>query len=161
MPSLCSRRSTRMPGVPFGTATFPYVNLPDATTAYGGEATVTAALGAFWRITAGYSLLQVSAPGWTYDQNLDAKHQAMLRVSRDFRNGASLDLHLRHVSDMYMVPDYLTADVRLAYRLSQHAELSIAGQNLLQPAHLEQSFALFATLAEAPRRVHAKISWRF
>lgn len=151
-----------IPGVPIGQAITPWVNLPDPTTTYGGEASVTATISDHWRVTAGYSLLHVNVINPLFgSDNLDPKRQATLRLAREFRNGAQLDLQVRHVGAMYLVPSYVTADVRLAYRVNNRLELSVAGQNLLDPQHPEQGFVVYSIPAEVPRRFYAKATWRF
>lgn len=46
--------------------------------------------------------------------------------------------------------------------MGKHTEISIAGQNLLDPRHPEfRAPELWTTAGEVPRTVYVKFTWRF
>ena len=58
------------------------------------------------------------------------------------------------------VPSYFGLDARLAWHGVHGIELSLVGQNLLQPRHVEYGFP--SPLREQiDRSVYAKIAWRY
>jgi iron complex outermembrane recepter protein len=58
------------------------------------------------------------------------------------------------------VPSYFSLDSRLAWHCAKNVELSVVGQNLLQPRHVEYGFP--SPLREQiDRSVYAKIAWQF
>ncbi len=60
------------------------------------------------------------------------------------------------------IPAYLTLDARLAWRLLKGLEVSVAGQNLLQPGHAEfaqEAFGPPQTLV--PRSFYLQLDWKF
>jgi iron complex outermembrane receptor protein len=59
-----------------------------------------------------------------------------------------------------LVPSYFSLDTRLAWHLGRGLELSLVGQNLLQPRHVEYGYP--SPLREQiDRSVFAKVAWRF
>jgi iron complex outermembrane receptor protein len=151
-----------IPGTPYGTAEIPEVNCQSGHT-YGGEVAVTVEPVDHWRLTASYSLLIEDIQGTIPPVNLtiaDPRHQVILRSSYDFKR-ASLDTQLRYVDQAGEVPSYVTADVRLAYRLTDKLELALVGQNLLDGGHLEAVPFFGATSGQVPRSFYAKLTWRF
>jgi len=154
-----------VPGVPVGIMMIETMNTLRAQT-YGGEVALTVAATDSWRLSASYSLLLMRVQGEsaidTEAPESDAPtHQAVLRSSYDFTRHASLDAQLRYVDNARGIPAYVTADVRLSWRPSDNLELSIAGQNLLDNQHPEQTSIVGAPTVEVPRCVYGKISWRF
>jgi len=153
-----------VPGVPFGIAEIPSVNLRTGQS-YGGEASVTVSPVDRWRLTASYSRLVVllQGPGGVRDPTSTGSpgYQAMLRTSHDLTRRTSLDVQLRKVAAITRVPAYVTADLRLAYFCTDLIELSLVGQNLLERQHPEQPLLPFIVVAEVPRSVYAKLTWRF
>jgi hypothetical protein len=51
--------------------------------------------------------------------------------------------------------------VRLARRIGESAEISVVGQNLLQPRALEYGNSDGIVGTESVRSVYGKITWRF
>ncbi len=147
-----------IPGVP-GIAAVLLQNISSSKN-YGGELAVTVSPGNGWRLTGTYSLLLTDTP----DALLEASapvHSATLRSSHDIGAKTTLDLQLRYVDNIAFVPSYLTADFRLAYRLTDRLELSLVGQNLLDSQHPEQAMGFFTTVSEVPRSFFGKLTWRF
>ena len=80
----------------------------------------------------------------------------------------NLDLNIwaRYVDTLSLdgidVDSYITADARLAWRLTDRIEVSIVGQNLLDPGHLEYQPEFISTVpTEIERSVYGKILWRY
>lgn len=102
----------------------------------------------FWRLRGAYSFLHMNlgrspgsgdvgtAPGIV---GSSPQHEAWIQSSFDITKVIQLDLTYRHVSALsgQSVPAYNTADARFAWRFLQGFELSLVGQNLLQPSHPE------------------------
>jgi iron complex outermembrane receptor protein len=90
--------------------------------------------------------------------------QFSIRSSLDLPNNVTFDTAWRYVDSLpsLQVPSYFEMDARLAWRINQHWELALIGQNLLQSQHLEfAATTIKVQQAEIPRSVMAKITWRF
>lgn len=154
-----------IPGVPVGTAEMPFQNLMSAET-YGGELSMTAVPTKRWRLTTNYSLIFANFHGPLasnpegLERNIPTT-QVSIRSSHDITDKLSVDVQLRYVDQIDTVRAYLTADVRLLYRVNDRLDLSIVGQNLLQDQHLEQAQQLFTQTTAVPRGVYGKVTWRF
>ena len=83
--------------------------------------------------------------------------QSLLNLPRNFE----FDQTYRYVSALpaQKVKGYGTADVRLGWRFAPQFELSLVGQNLLQPHHAEFG-ADPGALVGIKRSAYAKITWR-
>ena len=156
--------SSFVPGAPVGTLEIPWENSLAGHT-YGGEAAVTVTPMATWRLIAGYSLMlqQIHGPaGANRDVARPAPtHQATLRSSHDLTKRTSLDVQFRYVDNIDGVPGYVTADIRIAHRLTERLELSLVGQNLMDNRHPEQAASPITTTAEVPRGFYAKLTCHF
>ncbi|KRB79731.1 TonB-dependent receptor [Sphingomonas sp. Root710] len=120
----------------------------------------------WWRIKPGYSLLiqrfrfKPSSAGLLFIEQVgnDPKHRVTLRSSMDIGPRLNLDADLRYVSSLPnpRVSGYIELGARVGYLLSQQAELSVSGFNLLHKRHLE----LPATEASpVPRSVFVALKW--
>ncbi|HLW76093.1 MAG TPA: hypothetical protein VKS01_03890, partial [Bryobacteraceae bacterium] len=58
------------------------------------------------------------------------------------------------------IPAYMQVDSRIGWQY-KNVELSLNGQNLLRPNHLEFPNELTASETNVPRSVFVQISWRF
>ncbi len=151
-----------VPGTPVGLLEIPWENSLEEQT-WGGEVSVTVSPLDRWRLVAGYGLLfqHSTGPASAVRGDQPPTHQATLRSSHDLSKRAGLDLQLRYVDALESVSAYLTADVRLFYRLTDRLEVSLVGQNLLDDRHLEQPVSAFALTSEVPRGFYGKLTWRF
>jgi iron complex outermembrane receptor protein len=152
-----------VPGNPVGSAVLAWANL-FSTKTYGGEIVVTVAPMDAWRLAAGYSLLIPQSNETALSQlveNRSPRNQASLRSSSDFTQRMSLDAQLRYVDAIASVHSYVTADLNLIYQLTGALQLSLVGQNLLQPQHAEQAPIRGSIIAEVPRGYYAKLTGRF
>ncbi|MEW5979529.1 MAG: TonB-dependent receptor [Acidobacteriota bacterium] len=60
-----------------------------------------------------------------------------------------------------LVPAYNRLDLRLGWRLRENFELSVGGQNLLDPHHREFRSIFGEEITEVKRSAYAKLVWRF
>ena len=62
-----------------------------------------------------------------------------------------------------MVDQYLSLDVRLAWRPRENFEVAVVGQNLLDSHHPESGSnpLVRAPLIEIQRAVYGKVTWQF
>lgn len=140
---------------------------------YGLEFTTDYQVSGRWQLHAGYDLLHENIwvkPGQTDIDNgtedaADPQNQAFLRSSMDLPGNLELDPVLRWVDAIYnlngatpivAVPSYLEMDARLGWRPVKNLELSVTGQNLLQPYHVE-----FVSGEEISRSVYGKVALQF
>ena len=88
------------------------------------------------------------------------QHQAAVQLAVDFSKRLQLDLDYRFVSKLpaYAVPAYSTGDARFGWRVSREFELSLVGENLLQPSHPE-SGGDPGPLVLIKRSAYAKLTW--
>ena len=123
-----------------------------------------------WRLRAGYTWLRkdLSLKPGSQDTNRataesdDPDHQFQLQSSFTLPGRVELDLTGRYVDELTMrpVPAYTQLDVRLAWRPTPSLELSVVGQNLLDPSHPE-----FVPSSPSPREIerslYGKVAWRY
>ncbi|MDP3857920.1 MAG: TonB-dependent receptor [Stagnimonas sp.] len=153
------------PGTPVGTAEVPFNNSLSGET-YGAETSVSYAATDHWRLITTYSWLVMNLDGPASSDRDSTEHssprnQASLRSSYDFAKRGSVDAQLRYVDSIQSVPAYITADLRLSYRLLKRLECSLVGQNLFDPQHPEQSTQFYAIGSEVPRGIYGNIAWSF
>ncbi|HEY2460155.1 MAG TPA: TonB-dependent receptor [Candidatus Acidoferrum sp.] len=123
----------------------------------------------WWELKGSYSYLHLSVrdkPGFTDSTNLasdngSSPHHQMEVQSLLTLKKFEFDTTLRYVSALpaQTVNAYETADVRLGWHATQNWELSITGQNLLQPTHAEFGTDV-NTIVGIERSAYAKIVWR-
>ncbi len=129
-----------------------------------------------WSLHLGYDLLQEHLhvkPGQfdlsnALNETSDPQQQVAVRSSATLFGNLEFDSALRWVDQLVtnnaqtrgLVPSYFSLDTRLAWHLSRGLELSLVGQNLLQPRHVEYGFP--SPLREQiVRSVYAKVAWHF
>jgi iron complex outermembrane receptor protein len=123
----------------------------------------------FWSLRGSYSYLNIdlkmapraadvgTIPGI---EGASPQHQVGIQSAFDLPKRFTLDLAFRYISALRnpAVPSYSTGDVRLAWRARPSLEISVVGQNLLQPSHPE-----FAgdpgPLVGIRRSVYGKLTW--
>ena len=124
---------------------------------------------AFLRLRGSYSFLHMnigraphsadvgSAPGIV---GSSPQHQASVQLAVDFSKRLQLDLDYRYVSALpaYQVPAYSTGDARFGWRLTNQFELSLIGENLLQPSHPEFGGDP-GPLVGIKRSAYARLTW--
>ncbi len=120
----------------------------------------------WWRLSGGYSRLEkrlkfeqgASGLLGVAQAGDDPEHQASLRSSMDLGDDLRFDAALRYVG---VLPDpriaaYLELDGRIAWDISDRAQLALSGRNLLHERRQE-----FPQSAAIPRSVSVDLKWRF
>ncbi len=122
-----------------------------------------------WRLSAGLVVQKLqlrkrpgslnSAAGSSLANN-DPNHYWSLRSTYDIDDRRQLDLFLRRVGDLPMpaVPAYTSLDLRFGWRLTPRVELSLIGQNLWEPHHVE--FGSAPGRSEYDRALLLRVVWR-
>jgi iron complex outermembrane receptor protein len=97
------------------------------------------------------------------DNGSSPHHQVVLEGRFNIPKGLEFDPTYRYVSGLHFqqVAAYETADARFGWRPSHNWDLSVDGQNLLQPHHPEfGSYAFTSPLSVGIERdIYAKITW--
>jgi iron complex outermembrane receptor protein len=136
---------------------------------YGAELTAAYVLTSGWRVRAGYTELRVhiwpnpgstdTSRGLTESQTPD--RQFFLHSSVDLPAHLRLDARLRAIGEITrrQVPAYEELNARLTWQPTAKLDLSIVGQNLLNPRHAE--FGVPATRRKIERGVYGMVEWRF
>lgn len=144
----------------------------------GGELSLTWQPVDSWRLRGTYSILESdldAAGGSTQISVAAPEHQVSLRSSLDLTRDIEFDVWLRYVGEVdhagagipgsavpANVPDYITFDVRLAWRPVKDLELSVVGQNLASSPHREFNPSYYSTEAtQVSRSVFGKVTWKF
>jgi len=123
-----------------------------------------------WRLRGSYSYLylDLSTRAGSLDpstvtstEGSSPHHQGMIQSFLDLPKKLEFDQTLRYVSDLpaQQVPDYTTADVRFSWHATRSFDISVVGQNLLQPHHAEFGGDP-GGLVGIKRTVYAKITWQ-
>jgi outer membrane receptor protein involved in Fe transport len=138
---------------------------------YGGEASVTWKANSLWRISPGYSMVHINfglEPG-SKDQLSAALAGNTPQHSFQVRSRLNLTPRIQFDQTVFWnegfpnhtIPAHMRLDARLAWKVGESVEVSLAGQNLTSPNFLE--FGNFEETAgsQAPRSLIGKITWRF
>jgi iron complex outermembrane recepter protein len=123
-----------------------------------------------WRLRGSYSYLYIDLSTRTGSQDATTvsstegsspHHQVMIQSSLDLPKRLEFDQTLRYVSDLpaQQVRAYTTADVRFSWHATRSLDLSVVGQNLLQPQHAEFGGDP-GGLVGIKRTAYAKITWQ-
>jgi len=141
---------------------------------YGAEAFANWNIIPRWRITPGYSFLQMHVAGDPSSRDPEAgaiaadspKHQLQLRSFLSLPRGLEWEIAAFYVGNLKdsgagPTPSYTRLDSRLGWRFGENLELSIVGQNLLSPAISEYHDAFSIKHTLAARKYFAKATWRF
>jgi iron complex outermembrane receptor protein len=97
------------------------------------------------------------------DNGSSPHHQVVLEGRFNIPKGLEFDPTYRYVSGLHFqqVAAYETADARFGWRPSHNWDLSVDGQNLLQPHHPEFGSYAFTSPSSVgiERDIYAKITW--
>jgi iron complex outermembrane receptor protein len=147
---------------------------------YGVELSTSYQVLDWWRLHAGYDLLQehihvkpgeVDATGAT-NETADPQQQFALRSAMDLPRNVQFNTALRWVDELHInngptggavvgiVPSYFELDSRLAWHVTRQLELSLVGQNLLHQYHTEYGFPS-PTREQIARSVFGRIAWGY
>jgi iron complex outermembrane receptor protein len=141
-------------------------NMIDGRT-YGVEAWATWQARPDWRLSGGLTTLrkdlalrpESTDPVGPANLGDDPSFQWSLRSTFNPAEGQELDVALRRVASLpqAQVPAYTALDLRYGVRLRPGVELSVVGQNLLDPGHAE--FGTAPGRAEIERGVGVWLKW--
>jgi iron complex outermembrane recepter protein len=123
----------------------------------------------WFQVKGSYSYLHLyvhDKPGFTDDQNTvsdngsSPHHQVIIQALFNIPRGFEFDSTYRFVSSLpaEKVAAYNTGDVRFGWRTSHSWEMSVVGQNLMQPHHAEFGSDV-DTIVGIKRSVFASITW--
>jgi len=143
---------------------------------YGTELVATWRVLEGWRLTGGYTWLQMNLhtdPKWeplkqlgmTFEgeEGTSPRHQFHLRSYVDLPHNVSFDTAAYYVDNLSAraVQSYIRLDARLAWRPTPDLEISLVGQNLNDDQHLEFGNGFLITPSEIERSVYAKVTYKF
>ncbi len=140
--------------------------------AWGVEVASTWDVFDFWRIKAAFTWFELDLfldpasqdTTSTAANGASPQFQFNLRSYLDMPYDLELDAVLNYVDELpdLSIEDYVRLDLRLGWHASQNVELSVTGQNLLEPHHQEfNAFIGGIDLALVPRSVYGKVTLRF
>ncbi|AOY59468.1 TonB-dependent receptor plug domain-containing protein [Desulfococcus multivorans] len=120
----------------------------------------------FWLLQGSYTFLETNLNPGLLDTGEDEtyliqasnpRNQISIRSALNITSQLELDLWFRYVDRLNEndVDEYASLDARLAYRPTDRLELSVVGQNLLEPRHAE-----FSSI-EVERSIYLKADWCF
>jgi iron complex outermembrane receptor protein len=123
----------------------------------------------WFQVKGSYSYLHLyvhDKPGFTDDQNTvsdngsSPHHQVIIQALFNIPRGFEFDSTYRFVSNLpaQKVAAYNTGDVRFGWRASHSWEMSVVGQNLMQPHHAEFGSDV-DTIVGIKRSVFATVTW--
>ena len=170
-----SRLITVQTGSPLFNPAMGTVELPNtftnSTTAqtYGGEIATVWQMLDWWRWDANYSLLKTVSDSQNDTLDKSPQQRVSIRSSISLRQDFDVDILFRYVDSNKTVSiagtttvnDYISMDIRLAWRPIRHLELSLAGQNLLTDKHLEYRQEFMTKPTEIERGMYGKLVWSF
>lgn len=146
------------------------VNAEHATT-YGGEVFANWDVSSRWRLSPGYSFVRLRAEPDNGVLNLGSKepwalppsHMFQIRSLFSLNTKTDLDVTLYRVGRMEgdSVPAYNRLDARVGRRIAESGEISVVGQNILSPNHVEFNDPHAVISAQVQRSVYGRITWRF
>ncbi len=150
--------------VPTSPLTFDFANEAGGSL-YGVELTGELEMTDDWRLIGNYSFLS------GFDENgislaSGSKNIVYLRSSWDLPGETEFDATMRYVDSPWEfsppLDSYLTLDLRLSCRLSDHARASVVGQNLLDNSHSEWFSSAFGQLnTEVQRGVYGVLEMEY
>lgn len=115
-------------------------NNGEATT-YGTEVSINVELAEWWRVSANYSWLRMDFDdnAGLFSAGKDPEQQFNIRSSWDVLNDFQIDVWWRYVDQLraFNIDSYFDLDARIAWQVCPNFEMSVVGQNLLQPLREE------------------------
>lgn len=180
--SFYSDLRTQEPGVPYinPDPAAPYLVIPlqqgslGSGRSYGGEVFGNWQVTRRWRLSPGYSLLYIrtavnsASPEAVLETTANSapRNQFQIRSLWDLSRHFEFDSSLASVGDLPnsgngFTPRYTRLDTRAGWRLGEWTELSLVGQNLLTPRHVEFPYVYPVSPVEIERSVFGRIAWRF
>lgn len=140
---------------------------------YGFEASTTWQMLENWRWDFNYSFLKTHLNFLNYrGDGISPQHKLSLHSAITPYKSVNFDVWFRYTdrsspiftgdnSGVYSIPDFFNMDIRLAWKVNSHIELSLTGQNLLNNRHLEYVQESFTAPTEIDRSIYGKIVWQY
>ncbi|HTK84750.1 MAG TPA: TonB-dependent receptor [Patescibacteria group bacterium] len=137
---------------------------------YGAELAASWKVNPRWKLTAGYSHLEMFLHSPTVfgfsqetDEDRSPQNQFSLRSYWDINDRWTLDTMAYWVDQLPAdnVPAYLRVDVNLGWKFNKHLRFNLVGQNLFAPPHREFGPATSANVSEVPTSIFGKFTWDF
>lgn len=160
---------TTGPFAPYVAVPFVLTNNAKAT-AFGVELAANWNPTDWWKLAANYSWLEMdiqsSTAGFRVTEGKNPKQMAHLRSGFDLPYDVQFDQIVYYMDELnptaaIHIPDYLRLDLRLGWEPIDGLDLSVVGQNLLDPQHPEYSPFLYNPVSQVGRTVYGKVTWRF
>ncbi len=146
--------------------------------AVGGEISMVYHPVSRWKLAGSYSYLNLhahlldNAPPNTFDSSPNAspgnqwKLQSYLNLSKKVQFDSFIFSSSSIVSPVYpggqlLIPPHTRLDVRLGWRVTPRIEVSLSGQDLLSPRHIELVPEALTAQGYAVRGYYVKTTWRF
>jgi iron complex outermembrane recepter protein len=138
---------------------------------FGIELTTTWHPFPFWKLTAGYTWMQMLLD--TDADSLDSGaeqgagyspvNQVQLRSSLDLAHGWSFDTELYYVDELEQmdIPAYTRLDLHLGWQPDDRWEFSLNAENLLDDQHEEFGERTDVIPSQIPRQVYGQVTLRF
>lgn len=137
---------------------------------YGIETTAIWQMSDWWRWDLNYSFLKTDLVQ-ADNSAVSPQHKVSLRAALNPIKDITFDAWLRYTGNAlalnprgfsaYPINQYLTLDMRLAWKPHEAVEFSVVGQNLLDDYHLEYIDQVYTMPTEIARGVYGKVTWQF
>lgn len=135
----------------------------------GAEIAPDFRLSNWWRLRASYSYLNLNLrPRLGFNDNgisimfegSSPRHQVRTQTSLDLPRGFELDLFHRFVDTLKAAPidAYHSVNLRAGWRY-RDIDISVVGENLLRPHHLESSSSSTLSPVENKRNIFVRLTW--
>ncbi len=135
---------------------------------YGVETAADWKVNNNWKLSAGYSVLEMSlqlGSGFLpqFSPGQSPQYEGNLRSYWNVNDKWSFDTSAYYVDHLpaFNVPSYVRVDANLGWKVTDGVQLNFVGQNLLQPVHFEYGSKTGLNAAEVPRSAYAKITCKF
>jgi iron complex outermembrane receptor protein len=175
-----TNRHTQEPGVAFFEDNPPPLHLVDPTLTasnisgetHGVESFAKVIVAKHWNLSAGYTLFEIHLHPSPASQDFTTAKESegsSPRNAYQLRSELNLPHNLEFDTAVYytgrlpgpQIPGYARVDTRLGWRRSERSEISIGGQNLLDPRHFEFGSVQFVNATQVGRNVYGKFTWLF
>jgi iron complex outermembrane receptor protein len=175
-----SERHTQEPAAPFFETNPPplHLVLPTVTMSHisgethGIEVFSQWKFTSFWNFSAGYSLFEIHLHASKNSQDFttaNGSEGSTPRHAFQVRSQLNLPHKLEFDDAVYFVgrlrgphvPAYPRVDARFGWHATEHVEISIGAQNLLDPRHFEFGSGDFVEATQVGRNAYGKLTWRF
>ncbi len=136
---------------------------------YGGEIATVWQMLDWWRWDVNYSLLKTVSESQNHTLDKSPQQSASVRSLITLRQDFDIDILFRYadsnktvsIAGTTTVNDYVSMDIRLAWRPIRDLEISLVGQNLLTDRHLEYKQEFITKPTEIKRGMYGKLVWNF